>query len=114
MKSDTGTPPKDKVKNFKKQSSGNSKHRKIVSLIKGNRKQILETPESEKTVALNISETNAWLTTYCQKWHHFASVCMAKKKGMVNFVQESQDSSDSEESVLKVEDVSSVESCGNP
>ena len=38
---------------------------------------------------------------------------MAKKKGMVNFVQESQDSTDSEESVLKVEDVSSVESCGN-
>ena len=38
---------------------------------------------------------------------------MAKKKGVVNFVQESQDSSDSEESVLKVEDVSSVESCGN-
>ena len=38
---------------------------------------------------------------------------MAKKKGIVNFVQESQDSTDSEESVLKVEDVSSVESCGN-
>ena len=38
---------------------------------------------------------------------------MAKKKGMVNFVQESQDSSDAEESVLKVEDVSSVETCGN-
>ena len=38
---------------------------------------------------------------------------MAKKKGVVNFVQESQDSSDSEESVLKVEDVSSVECCGN-
>ena len=38
---------------------------------------------------------------------------MAKKKGVVNFIQESQDSSDSEESVLKVEDVSSVESCGN-
>ena len=50
---------------------------------------------------------------YCQKWHHFASVCMAKKKGAVNFVQESQDCSDSEESVLKVEDVSSVETYGN-
>lgn len=38
---------------------------------------------------------------------------MAKKKSVVNFLQESQDSSDSEKSVLKVEDVSSVESCGN-
>ena len=49
---------------------------------------------------------------YCQKWHHFASVCMAKRKGAVNIVQESQDSSDSEDSVLKVEDILSVESCG--
>ena len=38
---------------------------------------------------------------------------MAKKKSVVNFLQESQDSSDSEKSVPKVEDVSSVESCGN-
>ena len=40
-------------------------------------------------------------------------MCIAKKKGVVKFVQESQRSSDSEESVLKVEDVSSIESCGN-
>lgn len=52
-------------------------------------------------------------TLYCQKWHHFASVWMAKKERVVNFLQKSQDSSDSEESVLKVEDVSSVESCDN-
>ena len=47
---------------------------------------------------------------YCQKWHHFASVCMAKKKGEVNLLQES---SETEESILKVEEVSSIESCGN-
>ena len=45
-----------------------------------------------------------------QTWYHFASVRMAKKKGEVNLLQES---SESEESILKVEEVSSIESCGN-
>jgi len=38
---------------------------------------------------------------------------MAKKKSEVNLIQENHESSDSEESVLKVEDISSMECCGN-
>ena len=125
MKSDTVTSPKeemnlvgkDKGKNFKKQSSGNSKHRK-------NRHPNKKKPKADpgntgkcknRGSQHKRNECPAYnkRCAYCQKWHHFASVCMAKKKGVVKFVQESQDSSDSEESVLKVEDVSSVESCGN-
>ena len=42
-------------------------------------------------------------------------MCVWLRKGVVNFIQESQDSSESEseKSALKVEDDSSVESCGN-
>ena len=69
MKSDTVTIPKEEVnlvvkekgRDFK-QSSGKFRQR-IVSLVKRNRRQILETPKSAKTVALNKSETNAWHTT---------------------------------------------------
>ena len=112
MKSDTATPPKEGVnlvgkgkgKDFNKQSSGMSKHRK--NRFPGNKKLKADPgntgcPAYKKRCA------------YCQKWHHFASMCMAKKKRVVNFLQESQNSSDSAKSVLKVENVSSVESCGN-
>ena len=125
MKSDTVTPPKeevnlvgkDKGKNFKKQSSGNSKERKNRLPNKnkpkadpGNTGKCKNCGSQHKR---NESPAYNKRCAYCQKWHYFASVCMAKKKGVVNFVQESQDSSDSEESVLKVKVVSSVESCGN-
>ena len=125
MKSDTAAPSKEEVnlvgkengKNFKKQPSGNFKRKK--NRLPGKKKPIADPKITGKCKNCGSqhkrNECPAYnkRCAYCQKWHHFASVCMAKKKGVVNFVQESQDSSDSEESVLKVEDVSSVESCGN-
>ena len=45
------------------------------------------------------------------KWHHLAIVCMSKTKLEVNLLQESRESSESEKSFLKVEDISSVVSC---
>ena len=125
MKSDTAASSKEEVnlvgkengKNFKKQPSGNFKHKK--NRLPGKKKPIADPKITGKCKNCGSqhkrNECPAYnkRCAYCQKWHHFASVCMAKKKGVVNFVQESQDSSDSEESVLKVEDVSSVESCGN-
>ena len=125
MKSDTAAPSKEEVnligkengKNFKKQPSGNFKHKK--NRLPGKKKPIADPKITEKCKSCGSqhkqNECPAYnkRCAYCQKWHHFASVCMTKKKGVVNFVQESQDSSDSEESVLKVENVSSVESCGN-
>ena len=125
MKSDTAAPSKEEVnlvgkengKNFKKQPSGNFKHKK--NRLPGKKKPIADPKITGKCKNCGSqhkrNECPAYnkRCAYCQKWHHFASVCMAKKKGVVNFVQESQDNSDSEESVLKMEDISSVESCGN-
>ena len=49
---------------------------------------------------------------FCQKWHHFASVrCMTRKKDEVHLLEENCGSSD--ESILKVEEISTVESSGN-
>ena len=45
------------------------------------------------------------------KWNHPAIVCMSKTKLEVNLLQESRESSESEKSFLKVEDISSVVSC---
>jgi len=125
MKSDTATPPKEGVnlvgkgkgKDFNKQSSGKSKHRK--NRFPGNKKLKADPGNTGNCRICRTqhkrSECPAYKKrcAYCRKWHHFASMCMAKKKRVVNFLQESQNSSDSEKSVLKVENVSSVESCGN-
>ena len=110
MKSDTVTPlkeevnlvGKDKGKNFKKQSSGNSKHRK--NRFTNKKKPKADPGNTGK--CKNCGSQHKWndcpaynkRCAYCQKWHHFASVCMAKKKNAVNIVQESQDSSDSSQS----------------
>ena len=125
MKSDAVTRPKEEVNlvgkdkgtDSKKQTSGISKHKKNRPLGKkkpkadpGNTRKCRNCGSQHKR---NKCPAYNKRCTYCQKWHHFASVCMAKKKGVVNFVQESQCSSDSEESILKVEDVSPIESCGN-
>ena len=40
------------------------------------------------------------------KWHHFASVCMARKKREVNLLEENCESS--EESILQVEEISTA------
>ena len=124
MKSDTTVSPKEEVnlvgkekgKNFKKQSNDKFKPRKNRFPNKkkqkadaGNRKCKNCGTQHKRNECPAYNKRCA----YCQKWHHFASVCMAKKKSEVNLVQESHESSDSEESVLKVEDISSIESCGN-
>ena len=125
MKSDAVTQPKEEVNlvgkdkgtDSKKQTSGISKHKKNRPV--GKKKPKADPGNTRKCSSCGSqhkrNECPAYnkRCTYCQKWHHFARVCIAKKKGVVNFVQESQRSSDSEESVLKVEDVSSIESCGN-
>ena len=48
---------------------------------------------------------------YCKKYHHFASVCMAKKRGEIHQLEENYESS--EESNLKIEEISTVESSGS-
>ena len=125
MKSDTVTKPKEEVnlvekekgKDFKKQSSGKSKGRK--NRLPSEKKPKADPGNTGKCKNCGSQhKRNECLAynkrrAYCQKWHHSASMCMAKKKGVVNFFQESKDSSESGESVLKVEDVSSVESCNN-
>ena len=124
MKSDTTAPPKEEVNlvgkemgnNFKKQSNYKFKPRK--NRFPNKRKQKAD-PGNRKCKNCgthhkrNECPANNKRCAYCQKWHHFASVCMAKEKSEVNLVQESHESSDSEESVLKVEDNSSIKSCGN-
>ena len=124
MKSNTTAPPKEevnlvgkeKVMNFKKQSNDKFKPRKNRF---PNKKKQKADPGNRKCKNCGTqhkrNECPAYnkRCAYCQKWHHFASVCMAKNKSEVNLVQESHESSDSEESVLKVEDISSIESCGN-
>ena len=123
MKSDTTARPKEEVnlvgkekgKNFKKQSNDKFKPRKNRF---PNKKKHKADPGKRKCKNCGTqhkrNECPAYnkRCAYCQKWHHFASVCMAKKKSEVNLVQESHESSDSEESVLKVEDISYIESCG--
>lgn len=121
MKSDTTAPPKEEVnlvgkqkgKDFKKQPNGKSKERK--KCFSGKKKQKVD-PGNRKCKNCGTqhkrNECPAYnkRCAYCQKWHHFASVCMAEKKGEVNLLRES---SESEESILKVEEVSFIESCGN-
>ena len=124
MKADNVTIPKEEVnlvekekgRDFK-QSSGKSRQR-IVSLVKRNRRQILETPKSAKTVALNTSETNVWHTTNVAitvkngtdslvcVWLRRKVWSISYRKVRIVQIQRSQFSK-------CMEDVSSVESCGN-
>ena len=48
---------------------------------------------------------------FCKKWHHFASVCTAAKKGKVHLQEENCERS--EQSMIKVEEIFTVESSDN-
>jgi len=121
MKSDTTGPLKEdvnlvakgKIKDPKKQPSSKPKQGK--NRFSSRKKTIVQKKCKNCGTQHKRNECPAYnqKCAYCHKWHHFASVCMAKKKDEVNLLQESHECSDSEESVLKVEDISSVESCGN-
>ena len=80
------------------------------------RKQILETPESAKTVALNVSKMNAQLTTnvlLTVKNGTTLLVCVWVRKKVQSISYKKVRIVQIQESILQVEDVSSVESCGN-
>ena len=97
MKSDTAAAPKEEVnlvgkqkgKDFKKQPNGKSKERK--KCFSGKKKQKAD-PGNRKYKNCGTqhkrNECPAYNKRcgYCQKWHRFASVCMAKKKGEVNLL----------------------------
>ena len=89
---------------------------RIIPLIKRNRKQILETQESAKTVALDTSETNALHTTNIAltvKNGTTLLVCVRLRRKVQSISYKKVRIVQIQESVLKAEDVSSVESCGN-
>ena len=98
LKSNTATPPKEEVhlvgkekgKDFKKQPSGKFKQRKNYFHSKKKPKADSRNTGKFKNCGTqhkgNECPANNKHCVYCQKWHHFPSVCVAKKKGVVNFV----------------------------
>ena len=92
MKSNTTTPSKEEVnlvgkengKNFKMQPSGNSKRKK--NHLPGKKKPKADPGNTRKGKNCGSqhkqSECPAYnkCCAYCKKWHHFTSVCMAKKR----------------------------------
>ena len=107
---------KGKGKDFRKQSSGKDrKGKKGEETPKkkkhsGNKKCKLCGKQQRHTKKKDCLAYNK-KCNFCQKWYHFPSVCMSRKKSEVNLLEENYESS--EESILKVEEISTVESSGN-
>ena len=121
LKSTTNDPPKEEVnlvrngkgKNFKTQLSGNPKQGKKVFTKKkttGNARCKFSGKQELHSKRNDCPAYNQ-KCGFCQKWHHFASVYMAKKRNEVHLLEENCESS--EEPILKVEEISTVESNGN-
>ena len=92
MKSDAVTASKEEVNfegkekgnDYRKPSSGNSKHKRIY--IPGKKKPKADPGNTRKCKNCGSQQKRSECPTYnkhcayCQKWNHFASVCMARKK----------------------------------